>query len=58
VVLSFGIPFALVPLVLLTRRADVMGTLANRRLTTVAASVMAALIIALNLFLLYRTFFG
>jgi manganese transport protein len=58
VVLSFGIPFALVPLVLLTRRADVMGKLANRRATTVAASVMAALIIALNLFLLYRTFFG
>jgi manganese transport protein len=58
VVLSFGIPFALVPLVVLTRRADVMGTLANRRLTTVAASLMAALIIALNLFLLYRTFFG
>jgi manganese transport protein len=58
VVLSFGIPFALVPLVLLTRRADVMGKLANRRVTTIAASVMAALIIALNLFLLYLTFFG
>jgi Mn2+/Fe2+ NRAMP family transporter len=35
-----------------------MGQLANRRATTVAASVMAALIIALNLFLLYRTFLG
>jgi manganese transport protein len=31
VVLSFGIPFALVPLVLLTRRRDVMGAQVNRR---------------------------
>jgi manganese transport protein len=52
VVLSFGIPFALVPLVLLTRRADVMGALVNRRRTTVAASVVAAIVIALNVFLL------
>jgi len=58
VVLSFGIPFALVPLLLLTRRADVMGALVNRRLTTSLASVVATLIIALNLFLLYRTVFG
>jgi manganese transport protein len=58
VVLSFGIPFALVPMVLLTRRADIMGALVNRRLTTVIASVVASLIIALNLFLLYETFFG
>jgi manganese transport protein len=55
VVLSFGIPFALVPLVLLTRRKDVMGSLVNRRLTTVVASVVAGLIIALNAFLLYDT---
>ena len=40
------------PLVLLTRRADVMGALVNRRRTTVAASVVAAGVIALNLFLL------
>jgi manganese transport protein len=58
VVLSFGIPFALVPLILLTRRKDVMGGLVNRPLTTVAASVVAALIIALNGFLLYETFLG
>ena len=58
VVLSFGIPFALVPLVILTRRHDVMGALVNRRLTTVAASVVAALIIALNAFLLVQTFGG
>jgi manganese transport protein len=58
VVLSFGIPFALVPLVLLTRRADVMGALVNRRTTTVAAVVVAALIIALNGFLVVRTVAG
>src|SRR4029453_675681 len=55
VVLSFGIPFALVPLILLTRRKDVMGALVNRRLTTVVASIVAALIIALNAFLLVDT---
>jgi manganese transport protein len=58
VVLSFGIPFALVPLVLLTRRRDIMGALVNRRVTTVVASVVAALIIALNAFLLVDTFLG
>jgi manganese transport protein len=58
VVLSFGIPFALVPLVLLTRRRDVMGVLVNRRVTTAGASVVAALIIALNGFLLFKTFLG
>jgi len=58
VVLSFGIPFALVPLVILTRRRDIMGSLVNRRLTTVTASVVAAAIIALNGFLLYQTLIG
>jgi len=58
VVLSFGIPFALVPLVLLTRRADIMGPLVNRRITTVAAGGIAAMIIALNAYLLWATFAG
>jgi manganese transport protein len=58
VVLSFGVPFALVPLVLFTRRKDVMGVLVNRRLTTLAASFSAALIIGLNLFLLAELFSG
>jgi manganese transport protein len=58
VVLSFGIPFALVPMILLTRRADVMGALVNRRGTTILASIVASLIIALNVFLLEQTFFG
>jgi manganese transport protein len=58
VVLSFGIPFALVPLVLLTRRRDIMGALVNRRVTTAVAGVVAALIIVLNGFLLVETLAG
>lgn len=58
VVLSFGIPFALVPMILLTRRRDLMGALVNRRVTTVLASIVASLIIGLNGFLLHQTFFG
>jgi manganese transport protein len=53
VVLSFGIPFALVPLVTLTRKADIMGPLVNGRLTTWAGAGTAALIIALNGYLLW-----
>jgi len=58
VVLSFGLPFAIIPLVMFTSRRDIMGTLVNQRITTFAASLAAALIIALNLFLLYQVFFG
>jgi manganese transport protein len=58
VVLSFGIPFALVPTILLTRRGDLMGGLVSRPLTTAVASLVAALILNLNVFLLYGTFFG
>src|SRR4051812_33841198 len=56
VVLSFGIPFALIPLVLFTARRDIMGPLVNRRITTVAASAIAAVIVSLNVFLLLQTF--
>ncbi len=58
VVLSFGLPFAVVPLVIFTSRRDIMGVLVNHRATTVIASAVAGLIIALNLFLLYQTLFG
>jgi manganese transport protein len=57
VVLSFGIPFALIPLVMFTRNEGLMGVLVNRRLTTIVVSIVAALIVALNVFLLYQTFF-
>jgi manganese transport protein len=56
VVLSFGIPFALVPLLLLTGRADIMGSFVNNRVTNAVAGGIAALIIALNVYLLYDTF--
>ncbi len=52
VVLSFGIPFALVPLLLFCRDRDLMGDLVNRRSTTAVASVVVAAIIALNAFLI------
>lgn len=58
VVLSFGIPFALIPLLIFCRNHKVMGALVNRPLTTVGATAVATLIISLNLFLLYRTFLG
>ena len=58
VVLSFGIPFALVPLVMLSRRRDIVGTLVNARVTTIAACAVASLIVALNMFLLFQTFAG
>ena len=56
VVLSFGIPFALVPLVLLTRRRDVMGVHVNRGVTSVAAASVAIVISGLNVFLLAQAF--
>ncbi len=56
VVLSFGIPFALVPLVLIARRRDVMGALANPAWLSTLASVLAAMIIGLNVFLLEQVF--
>jgi manganese transport protein len=52
VALSFGIPFALIPLVLLTSRVDVMGSMVNRRRTILFAGAASALILALNVYLL------
>ncbi len=57
VVLSFGIPLALVPLVMLTSRRDVMGVHINRRLTTILAWALAGAISALNVFLIYQQLF-
>ncbi|HEY3284668.1 MAG TPA: Nramp family divalent metal transporter [Armatimonadota bacterium] len=58
VVLSFGIPFALIPLVSFTCQKRIMGVLVNHPITTSAASLIASLIIGLNGFLLYQTFWG
>ncbi|MFG1937716.1 Nramp family divalent metal transporter [Micromonospora tulbaghiae] len=54
VVLSFGIPFALIPVVMFTRRRDLMGSLVNRRATTAAAVAVTAFVVALNAFLLWQ----
>ena len=58
VVLSFGLPFALVPLILFTRRRDLMGTLVNHRVTTALGILVAGLIVLLNIYLLYKTLHG
>ncbi|MCY7302499.1 MAG: Nramp family divalent metal transporter [Thermoleophilia bacterium] len=55
VVLSFGIPFALIPLLLFCRNRALMGSLVNRRSTTVAAVVVTIVIVGLNAFLLEQT---
>ena len=57
VVLSFGIPLALIPLVILTARRDVMGRFANGRLTSIAAYTVAAAITVMNVFLIGQLLF-
>ena len=58
VVLSFGLPFAVIPLIMFTRRRDLMGVLVNHPLTNALAVVAAAIIVALNLYLLYAILFA
>lgn len=58
VVLSFGIPFALIPLAIFCRDRELMGTLVNRGVTTAAAAVVTVVIVALNVFLLQQTLFA
>ncbi len=58
VVLSFGIPFALIPLLLFCRDRGLMGSLVNRGATTALAVVVASVIVFLNVFLLWKTFAG
>jgi manganese transport protein len=58
VVLSFGIPFALVPLVIIASKKEIMGSLVNPRWLTVIVSILAAMIIGLNVFLLQQVFFA
>jgi manganese transport protein len=58
VVLSFGIPFALVPLLVIARRRDVMGELANPGWLSALAGALGTMIIALNVFLLEQVFIG
>jgi manganese transport protein len=57
VFLSFGIPFAMIPLIMFCRDKELMGNLVNSRLTNYAAYGVAGMIIGLNIYLLYQTFF-
>lgn len=56
VMLSFGLPFAIIPLIIFTRRKSVMGILVNHPVTTALTCIVAALIIALNAYLVYQAF--
>ena len=58
VILSFGLPFAVIPLVIFTSRKSIMGVLVNRRFTTILAILAAGIIVSLNIYLLYQTLFG
>jgi manganese transport protein len=58
VVLSFGLPFTIIPLVMFTADRRLMGPLANRRITTAAVGLVAGLVVAMDLYLLFRTFLG
>ena len=58
VVLSFGLPFALIPLIWFTSRRDLMGVLTNSLGTKIVICLIAALIVALDGYLLYQTLVG
>ncbi|MEG0384967.1 MAG: Nramp family divalent metal transporter [Solibacillus sp.] len=55
IILSFGIPFALIPLIIFTSKKRIMGSLVNHKFTTFVAWIIALVIIALNIFLLAQT---
>ena len=57
VVLSFGLPFAIIPLIIFTRKKKLMGILVNKKITTFIVSVIAVLIIFLNIYLIYQVLF-
>ncbi|MGO9482181.1 MAG: Nramp family divalent metal transporter [Candidatus Kryptoniota bacterium] len=58
VLLSFGLPFAIIPLIMFTRNEDIMGVLVNKKMTTFTVWVFATLIILLNLYLIWQVFVG
>ena len=58
IVLSFGIPFALVPLILLTRQRARMGYMVNGTFTSIVAWTVTGIIVVLNLYLIYTTVAG
>ena len=58
VVLSFGIAFALVPLVMFTSKKEIMGSLVNHKITTILGWIVVAIVVSLNIYLLFQTIFA
>ena len=58
VILSLMIPLPLIPLIYYAGKKEVMGEFVNRKMTTVAAAILAAIILVFNIYLLYVTFFA
>ena len=57
-ILSFCLPFAMIPLLILTRRKDLMGTHANRPITNYLAVLATVVILGMNIWLLYAISIG
>jgi manganese transport protein len=58
VLLSFGLPFAIIPLVIFTSNKKIMGVLVNRKITTILAWAVAAVVVVLNVYLIVATITG
>jgi manganese transport protein len=58
VLLSFGLPFAIIPLVSFTSQKKIMGVLTNKKITSILAYMVAGIIVVLNIYLIYSTFKG
>lgn len=58
VVLSFGLPFAIIPLIIFTRKKQLMGELVNKSFTTFLLTSIAVLIVLLNFYLIFQTLWG
>jgi manganese transport protein len=58
VVLSIVLPSPIIALIYFTRREEIMGVLTNKKITTVLSAICALVIIGLNIFLIWQTFFG
>jgi manganese transport protein len=58
VLLSFGLPFAIIPLVIFTSNKKIMGVLVNRKITTILAWAVAAIVVVLNIYLIVATITG
>jgi manganese transport protein len=58
VILSFGLPFAIIPLIIFTKNKKIMGVLVNKKITTIILSLIAVFVIFLNIFLISQVLFG